>query len=45
MVGLHRAGQGLRAIAAAMKAQGHELSHVTVQKILRAAEKKSMGAL
>src|SRR5262249_10715632 len=39
MVGLRRAGHGLRAIAAAMKTQGHDLSHVTVQKILRAAQK------
>jgi putative DNA-invertase from lambdoid prophage Rac len=48
MVGLRRAGHGLRAIAAAMKAHGHDLSHVTVQKVLRramAGERRSLAFL
>jgi len=41
MVRLRHAGHGLRVIAAAMKAQGHDVSHVTVQKIVRSAAKKT----
>jgi putative DNA-invertase from lambdoid prophage Rac len=38
MVKLRASGQSLRAIAATMQAAGHEISHVTVNEAIRAAE-------
>jgi hypothetical protein len=43
MLALHSAGKSLRAIAEAMKAQGHDISHNAVKQILDRA-KASQGA-
>lgn len=44
MVELQQSGLSLRAIADAMKAEGFELSHVGVKKVLEAAQGRQRAA-